>query len=157
MSEIALQYIVFGNICALALSSLFYGLGGMDGGRVMRRFISPAIIFLSIVVTSLILHKWSYLILAVLPVLILRNSLGYSGDRGMPSWVKRSLIATLSIVSGILLCIAFSGGWFLLILHGFVAMSTVFFAFKSPIVARAEEPLICLLLNVCTIMYPFLT
>lgn len=156
MSELSLQYLAFGNMIALAISSLFYGIGGMPNGRVFRRFASPAIIFVAIVATSLFLHKWSFWILAALPLLIVRNCLGYSADHGMPSWVKRALISLMSVATGVILCIGFSGGWWLLIVHGIVSLSTVLFALKSPIVARMEETIICVLLNAVILCYAFL-
>jgi len=157
MNEINLQWLVFGNFIALAFASLAYGFGGMSNGRALRRFISPLIVFLSIVVTSLILHKFSFLILIALPLLIVRNILGYGGDNVGMRLLKRGLIVALAILTGALLAYAFQGGWWLLLVLGLSSSGTILFARYNPLIARAEESLVFLLLNSCLMMFPFLS
>jgi hypothetical protein len=155
VNETTLQWYAFGNMIALSFASLTYGFGGMSGGRILRRFISPLIIYAAIVVTAVLLHQWSALTLIALPLLIVRNSLGYGGNNGIPSWLQRFLIAALSVLTALPLIFAFSGGWWLLPVHAVVAGVTVFFAWRNPVVARMEETMVCVFLNAPLLMYNF--
>ncbi len=155
MSEYTIGFIACGNLVALALAATLYMCGGRKD-KWIRRYLGSFMIALAINLTAVFFEKWSYWLLLLYPMLILQFSMGYGVSGVMPKWVKRLLISLLSVVTGFFLCCILGGGIWLLIIHALVAVGTVVFAFKNPIYASAEEPLVCILNNLLLIFYPFI-
>ena len=154
MSEYNILYIAIGSLAALVVSALLYGLAGRNN-KALRRFGTSFVITLQVCVVALLFGKFSFWLLLLYPLKFLEFVQGYSRERGMPGWLKRMFIALTSLVSGAFLCWVFGGAWWLLIPHAVASLSTIFFSFKNPIAAAAEEPLVCCLNNLVVVFYPF--
>ena len=153
MSEYTIGYLFCGGIVGLAIACLFYMLGGRSN-KALRRFIAPAIITATICLIAFARGTFKIALLALYIFKMLEYIQGYS-DRSGFGWIKRIGVAATSMAGGVYLCWIFGGGWSLLIIHGALSASTVFFSFKNPIAASAEEPLICILNSLMLIAYPF--
>jgi len=156
MSEINLTWLASGNVLLLAFACLCYSLGGREGGpgKGIRRFVASAIIAIAINGTAYFLGKWVWQLLFLFPICILTFIQGYGGH-SMPKIIQRILIVATSLLSGFLCMYSINGGVWLFAIHAVVALTTVIFALKNPIVAAAEEVLVCLLLFAIPLFYPF--
>lgn len=155
MNEYTIGFIACGNLVALAIAAMAYMCGGRKN-KWIRRYIGSFIIALAINLTTVYFDKWSAWLLLLYPALILQFSMGYGVSGAMPKWIKRMIISIVSILTGVFLCYILGGGYWLLIVHAIVGLSTVFFSSKNPIFAAAEEPLICVLNNLLLLFYPFI-
>ena len=153
MSEYAIGYVTCLNLVGLALACLFYMLGGRNN-KGIRRFGASAIITATVCGSSVFLGVFSWWLLLLYPVKVGEYIQGYSADRGMPAGLKRFLIALTSVVGGVLCCVVFQAGWWMLFLHTYISMITITFAFKNPLHAAAEEPLVCALNSLVLVFYP---
>ena len=153
MTEYHIGYIAVGSLVGLAICSLLYMTGGRSN-KGIRRFGASFIVALTICLSSFFLCKFSLLLLAIYPFKILEYVQGYSNNNGK-GWIKRLGISLTSIVCCAFLCWIFGNYW-LLIPHAIVSLSTVFFSFKNPIFAAAEEPLVCALNNLVLVFMPFI-
>ena len=153
MSEYTIGHVACGSIVGLALAAWLYMLGGRNN-KAIRRFGAPAILTLTVCLAALAMGKFSWWLVGLYPLKVAEFVQGYS-NRDARGWVKRLGIVGTSLLSGIFLCIVFQGGWFLLFPHAWVGLITITFAFKNPIAAAAEEPLVCVFNNIVTIFYPF--
>jgi hypothetical protein len=155
MNEYNIGYLAVGNLACLILACLFYMLGGRSG-KWRRRFVAPIFIAVALNVSSLLLSKYSFYLLLAYPLSMAMFILGYGGDDKIARIIKRILVAILSVFIGVLLCILFQSGWWLLAINFLVAIGSVMFAIKNPIAAASEEVLVCALLNLVMMFYPFI-
>jgi len=155
MNEYHIGYLAIGSLSGLVLASLFYMLGGRNM-KSLRRFGGSFFIAATIWAVSILMGKFSFWYLLIYPIKIGEFSLGYGGH-SLPSPIQRVIITATSCLCGLIFCLLYGGvAWILLALQAFVGLSTTLFAFKNPIWAAAEEPLVCFLNNLVLIFYPFL-
>ncbi len=155
MSEYTIGYIAIGSLLGLVGASLLYMAGGRKN-KGIRRFGASFIIALTVCVSSWLMGVFSFFLLFVYPLKYLEFVQGYGDDDLIPKIWKRIGIALTSVFTGAIVCLILGGGWWLLIPHTVVGLGSVWFAYKNPIYASAEEPLICFLNNLVFIFYPFL-
>jgi hypothetical protein len=154
MSEYTIGFSAVGNVVALALSSLFYMLGGRNN-KLLRRLGCALVISVAVNVTSIFFAKWNAWLLLLFPMQFGMYSLGYGGEIEWLRVVKRFLVVAISVLCGVLCVLSLGSSWWLLLIHAFVASATVFFSRFNPIFAAAEEVMICVLLNGVILFYPF--
>jgi len=161
MSEINISYLGGGVMFLLALATTLYSIGGRANGRIFRRLLSPLTLSLTFSAVSLFLRVWQPLLLIVCGIFFVEMTLGYGvGKEGtfsaiIPKWVKRILISLLVLCAGLLCVFCFGKGVYLLLIQGLVALTTVVFAFRSPLPASIEEILVCFLNNGIILFFPF--
>ena len=153
MNEYVIGFTFCGGLVGLALACMFYMMGGRNN-KALRRFLSPGIITLTMVVQALILGVFHWALLAIYVFKMLEYMQGYSNNSGK-GWIKRLGVAATSILAGVFMCYIMGGGWSLLFLHVPMSISTAFFAFKNPVAAAAEEPLICMMNSLILPAYLF--
>ena len=153
MNEYIIGHTFCGGLVGLALATIFYMRGGRYN-KAQRRFIAPAVVMGTVVIQSLILGVFHWALLAIYVFKMLEYIQGYSNKHGM-GWLKRIGIALTSIACGVFLCAVVGANWYLLILHVPLSLATVLFAFKNPLPAAAEEPLICMMNNLIIPAYVF--
>jgi len=153
LSEYTVGYIACGSLVGLALAAVFYMAGGRNN-KAIRRFGASAVITLTVCLAAFFMGKFSWWLLLLYPIKVLEFLQGYSNRDGK-AWVKRLGIAGTSLISGVVLCLIFGGGWWLLFPHAWLGLITTQFAFKNPIAAAAEEPLVCMLNNLVVVFYVF--
>jgi len=155
MNEYTIGYIACGSLLGLVVASLLYMLGGRNN-KGIRRFGASFIIAATVNLAVYFLGNFSWWMLSLYPLLILQFIQGYSDDEGK-GWVKRLGITATSVITGAILCFILGGGWWLLVIHLWVSLITTQFSFKNPIMAAAEEPMVCFLNNIAIIFYPFIS
>lgn len=140
----------------LTFSSFLYSLGGR-GKKFYRRFISSFI--LACTVNGLMYWRglWSSWFLLVYPLLCIGFSLGYSADNFGIKLLRRTTYALAVLSSGLLIAIVLGGNaWMVFIFHVIIGMSSIYLGTKNFVLAPAEEFLICIVLNLGLISYPFI-
>ena len=84
--------------------------------------------------------------------------MGYSGGDDVAKKILRRSLYALGVMSSGLLCAFILGGgaWILFAVHIGIGLFSVFLGTKNLLPAAVEEPLICVLLNLILVCYPFL-
>lgn len=158
MTETSIGMIAAGNVAALSVACALYQLGGRDGGpgKSLRRFVASFVIAVAINVTAFLFGKWSPLLLLVYPFKIAEYHLGYGGSTVIQRCVKRFLIVAISCLTGLLLIYILKGGFLIFVIQVIVGLMTVFFGWKNPIHAAAEEVMVCFINSGILLFYPFI-
>lgn len=155
MNETWLGTIPLIGLIIMAIGCWFYMLGGRDG-KWKRRFIGSLITSTANWVESLLLATFNFWQLLVYPFTILYFSLGYGSDIPLTKIIKRSIVVICSLATGVVMCLTIGHtAWLILPLQVVIAAGSIWLGVRNPIPAAAEEFFVCLLLNLCNIMYPF--
>ena len=155
MSETWLGTIPLFGLIVMAVGCWFYMLGGRED-KWKRRFIGSLITSTAVWLESLLLSTFDFWQLLVYPLTILYFSLGYGSDIPLTKIIKRSIVVLFSLTVGVLMCLTIGGSaWLILPLQVVIAVGSIWLGVKNPIPAAPEEFFVCLLLNLCNIMYPF--
>lgn len=156
MSEYSIGYLACGSLAGLVIAAVLYMMGGRDN-KALRRYGASAIIAATINIVAWLMGVWFAWLLLIFPLKIAEFSLGYGGDDSLTRGFKRALVVGVSLLSGLIFCVTWGGvAYWYLALQAFVGAGTIFFAFKNPIAAAAEEPLVCVLNNCVLMLYPFI-
>ena len=152
MTETMIGTIAFIQCILICVGSYLYMLGGRKG-KWKRRFIGSLIVATSVWVGLLLMGHFRWLHTLLYPLLIGGFVLGYGGSDIMTKLIRRTIIVGAIGVAGLLLCLTLSGkAWWILPIQIFVSIPSIYFAWKNPVHAAAEEFLVCLLL---TLILPF--
>jgi len=155
MSETWLGTIPLIGLIVMAIGSWFYMSGGRNG-KWKRRFVGSLLCASAVWIESLLLSVFNFWQLLVYPFTILYFSLGYGSDVLLTKIIKRLIVVIFSLATGIIMCLTIGGSaWIILPLQVVIAAGSIWLGIKNPIPAAPEEFFVCLLLNVCNIMYPF--
>jgi len=155
MSEYTIGLIACLSLVGLAISAYLYMLGGRSN-KWIRRFIASFVITGTVALASHFMGCFSWWILALYPLKCAEFIQGYGVSGTRPKWLKRLTIAGTSLAYGVGLCFILGGSaWYLLTIHLWLGLCTTQFAFKNPVHAAAEEPLVCMLNNLIVVFYPF--
>lgn len=164
MNEYTTLYQISGCGLALVLASFLYSLGGRSG-KWKRRFIASAVLSTAVNVACLLRGLWDPLMIVIYLPLMGGFSLGY-GDKAFgfltTSWIhktiKRFIYASAILMSGVLMAYCLGGNaWWILIPHVGVGLWSIYLGVKNPVEAAAEEFLVCMVLNLFLISYPFVS
>jgi len=141
MTEIQLQWLSFSKIVFLAVYSLFYGLGGMDG-KWKRRYLGSAILTSAILIYSTIQHTFNLWYLLCLPLFIGATSLGYGADNTSEKLFKRAYCGLAYALCALPIAII-NHSWLLMGIHGvFCVGFSILLGTFNPTEAREEETII---------------
>ena len=142
MSEVALQWIAFSKLIAVAIFALLYGWGGMRG-KWKRRYVAPLVYGLAIWGFTTWTQSFSWL--SLLSPLLLCGALhsGYGADKTPEKIMRRAVAGGLAGFSAVPLFLAYGAGT-LALLHIAVCMSVSIVAgvWNQTSSARTEETLI---------------
>lgn len=153
MNEYDTVYQFFGGMIAVAVYTLFWMLGGRSG-KWLRRYLGTSIFGGAVNVLVALRGIWDPWILGVIPLLMIGSSMGYGEDSFWPKVARRTLFAAGNLAAGVLMAYVL-GAWWVLIPHVGVGLWSVYLGVKNPIEAAAEEGMICALLSIGLIAYPF--
>jgi hypothetical protein len=157
MDEYLTVYQFTGGMVGLTIATLLYMLGGR-AGKWKRRFVGSFILAATVNILFAVRGSWQPAFLGIWPLLIAGFSLGYGGDVLGVKLLRRSLYAAGVLASGVLTAYFLGGNaWWVLVPHAGVGLWSIYLGIKNPIEAAAEEGLICVLLNLGIIAYPFVT
>lgn len=157
MNEMTLTYKFIAGLVGLVLASFFYAWGGRSG-KWKRRFVGSFILALTVNILFIAMGKWIAWYLLIYPLLAIGFSMGYGGtDNVGKKIIRRSVYALVVLTSGAF-CAYFVGGgaWIMLAVHVGVGMFSVLLGTRNVLPASVEEPLICMVLNLGLICYPFI-
>ena len=155
MNEYTLIYQFMGALAGLFLASFLYSLGGRSG-KWKRRVLASFVLAMTVNVISAIRGMWSPWFLIIFPTLFGGFSVGYGADFLADKLIKRTFYALAVIFSGLVLAFVIGGNaWWVLVFHGLVGASSIYLGVKNPLPAAIEEILVCLVLNLGLICYPF--
>ncbi len=156
MTETNIGYLAIGALIGLTAGSLCYMLGGRKD-KWRRRILGSAIISSTVIIGCIVFGLFNWLQLFIYLALFAGFSLGYGGTSGPEKILRRTIYCLGVCASGALMAWTLGGGaWWLFILHLWIAAGSIFFAIKNPVHAAAEEVLVCVLLNVVLVFYPFI-
>ena len=158
MNEYVTVWQSFFALIGVSVASLLYSLGGRSNKVLWRRILS-ALVLASVAITlSALRHHFLLLQLTIFPLLFVGFSMGYGGDAPWYKVVRRTIYALGVVSSGLVFCLTIGGNaYILLVPHIGVGLWSVWLGTRNPLEAAAEESLICTLLNVCLVFYPFVT
>ena len=143
------------SMLGLTISSFLYAWGGISG-KWRRRFVGSFILACTINGVCAWRGVWSPYFLIVYPLTIGAWVLPYGSDRFFTKVLLRTSFALAACMSGLIFCIIMGGNaWWLLIPHVGVALWSVYLGVKNPIESTAEQGVICVLLSIILICYPF--
>ncbi len=155
MTETNIGYLAIGALIGLAIGSLCYMLGGRKD-KWRRRILGSAIISTTVIAGCIVFGLFNWFQLLIYLALFGGFSLGYGGT-SKEKIFRRAIYCLGVCVSGAIMAWTLGGSaWALFILHLCVAGGSIFFAIKNPIHAAAEEVLVCVLLNLVLVFYPFI-
>lgn len=156
MSETWIGTIALIGLIIIAIGCWFYMWGGRSD-KWKRRFIGSLICSSAIWIESLLLGVFNFWQLLVYPFTILYFSLGYGSSILITKIIKRSIVVLFSLVVGFIMCLTIGDkAWLILPLQTIIGAGSIWLGVKNPIAAASEEFFVCLLLNICNIMYPFI-
>ncbi|RTL04635.1 hypothetical protein EKK58_10010 [Candidatus Dependentiae bacterium] len=155
MSEYVTVYQFFGSMIGLSIATLLYMLGGRKD-KIIRRLGSATILAITNNVICLLRGAWSPWFLLMIPALFGGFSMGYGGDNTWTKFFRRLLYAVGVIGCGLIFCLVYGGkAWLLFVPHVGIGLWSIWLGIKNPIEAPAEEGLICSILNLILISYPY--
>lgn len=156
MSEFDIGTLAVFGLIGLSVSAFFYQWGGRSR-KWIRRWIGALVFALTVILMSLKMGKFSYYQLLIIPMLIGSYHLGYGGtDNLLSKIIRRSIYAIAVCSSGVIMALTIGGSaWALLIVHYGVGLWSIYLGVRNPIQAAGEEVLICALLNIVLLFYPF--
>lgn len=155
MNETMIGYMAIGALLGLVAGCLFWMLGGR-AKKWRRRIVGSIIIATTTLLGTFLFGLFELSQLLLYLSLFVGFSFGYGGDNLVEKVIRRTTFAVAVVASGVLMSWTIGGNaWFLLILHAFIGAGTIFFAWKNPIHAAAEEVVVCFLLNGILVFYPF--
>ena len=155
MSEYIILYQATGALLGVVLASFLYSLGGR-AGKWKRRFVASFVLAATVNVLCVLRGVWQPLMLAIWPILIGGFSLGYGADVLWLKVVRRLIYASAVLMAGVLMAFILGGNaWWVLIPHIGVGLFSVFLGVKNILPAALEEIMVCVLLNLFLITYPF--
>lgn len=156
MNEYNTVYQFFGAMIGLSVAVLLYMLGGRKD-KIIRRLGSATVLAITNNVLTVIRGIWSPWFLLMVPALFAGFSMGYGGDNTWTKVIRRFIYAVGVLACGLIFCFQLGGNaWILFVAHAGVGLWSIWLGVKNPIEAPAEEGLVCALLNVCLIAYPFI-
>jgi len=153
VTETHLGTLSFVGSLFIALGSYFYMLGGRNG-KWKRRFIGSFIVCSAIWLVSVLLGNFSWWLTALYPLCIGSFVLGYGSDTTGGKILKRSIVVSASLVSGLLLAFIFNK-WSVVPIEVVIASVTVYLGVRNPIQAAPEEFFVCMCLWLPKLMYLF--
>lgn len=156
--EYATLYQIAGAGIAVVIASFIYSWSGLQGspGKWLRRFISSLILASTVNVLCLLRGIWHPWFLAVYLPITGAFSLGYGSDFTMIKIIKRTLVVLAFCMSGLIFCFTLGGNaWWVLVAHVGIGAGSIYMGVKNPIESAAEMFIVCLLLSVGLICYPF--
>jgi len=143
-------------LLGLVLGSFCYGLGGRSG-KWRRRICGSFVLAFTVNYVSFLRGVWEWPLVFVWLFLYGAFSIGYGGDSIGVKLRKRTLYALAVCTAGTLFWPIFGPKMlWITIPHLYIGLWSVYFGVRNPIPAAAEEMLICALLNIGLISYPFL-
>ena len=156
MNEYTIIWICTGAGIGLVLASMLYALGGRKY-KAIRRFGASAVLTATVALSALGMGRFTWWLLLIYPFLTAGFCLGYGGDT-LPEKIQRRVVYYTAVVfSGVIVCFIMQGNsWWVLPVHLFLGMGSVYLGVKNPIHAAAEEFFICMLLNLGLLMYVFI-
>ena len=141
MNENLLQWVSFSKIIFLAVYSLFYGLGGMDG-KWKRRYLGSACLTSAILIYSVIQGTFSLYYLMCLPLLIGATSLGYGSDKTNIKMLKRAYCGLAYALCALPIAII-NHSWLMMGIHSVICVGiSILLGTFNPTEAREEETII---------------
>lgn len=156
MTEYQIVWQSFGAGIGLVIASLLYSLGGRRW-KLIRRIGTSLVLTLTVVVLCLIRNCFYWHFLAMFPLLWITLSIGYGSDGSIWKKVwKRFYCALAVLMAGLMMAITLDA-WSLFIPHVGIGLWSIWFGVRNPVPAANEEFVICMLLNLCLVMYPFVT
>ena len=141
----------------LVLASYFYADGGRSG-KWRRRFLASFILALTVNLLCVFRGIWHWGFLLIFPLLSVSFHLGYGADETWMKIIRRSIYALGVLASGAIFVLIFgkSAVWIFLP-HAGIGAWSIYMGVKNPLEAAVEEFLICMMLNLGLIAYPFLS
>lgn len=155
MSEYTTLYQFAGSLFGLFLATFLYMLGGRSR-KWQRRFIASLILAITVNVVSLLRGIWNPYLLIIWPLLIGGFSLGYGADTFFEKVLRRTIYALGVIFSGCLFFTVTNNAVWVLIPHVGIGAWSIYMGVRNPIESASEEGVICVLLNIMLISYPFI-
>lgn len=156
MNEYVVVWQSFLALIGLSVASLLYSLGGRSG-KWRRRVLGASV--LAGTVNGLCLWRgiWEPWILALFVALFAGFSMGYGADNLGMKFIRRGVYASGVLSSGLIMAMLLGGNaWILFVPHVFVGIWSIWLGVKNPIAAAAEETLVCAVLNLFLVFYPFI-
>ena len=148
-------YVFTASLIGLVIASFLYMLGGRND-KIIRRIGSSLTLALTVNIASLCMGKWNPYLLIIFPLLFGGFSLGYGANTFWHKVIRRLFYALAITFSGLIFCFTVSPHCFwILPIHIGVGLTSIYLGIKNPIHAVAEEGIICVVLNLGLIMYPF--
>lgn len=150
-----------GTLATAALGGLIVGcylyMRGGRSGKWQRRYVGSLAIALTTWLTSYFLGVFEYWHLLVYPALVVGFSFGYGGDTTVKKVIRRTVFAVSVLSAGLVYTLTLGGNaWLVFPLHVGVGVWSIWMGIKNPIHAAAEEVVVCALLNLGLILYPFI-
>jgi len=145
------------SLVGLAIGCFLYMTGGRSD-KWIRRFFGSLVITMTVILETVVMKNFNPWLLLIYPILVTGFSLGYGADVPWKKIVKRSVFALTVISAGGLFLVTMGSVAFpTFVLHLAVGMCTVYLGAVNPIQAASEEVFVCALLNICLLMYPFVS
>lgn len=157
MSEYTLGHLFIGGLLGLVLTCLLYMWGGREG-KWKRRFVGSFVLALTVNLLFIALGNWKPWYIAIWPLMSIAFSMGYGGTDNVGKKVIRRSIYAVGVLSSGAFCAYFIGGWawIMFAIHAGIGLFSVILGTKNILPAAVEEPLICMVLNLGLICYPFI-
>lgn len=158
MTEPQIGNLIALNGLALVLSCWLYQFGGRFGtSKLWRRLGSALVLALAVNITAFLLGKHHLPYLLLLPCLFAGFSMGYGANTFQQRLIRRILYAIGVLGSGLIIALTLGdSAWWIFMFHCGIGIWSVWAGLTNPWDAPAEEFIICLLLNLGLISYPFL-
>jgi len=137
----------------LVIGSILYAVGGRHS-KWIRRFLGSLVIATTVNIVSLLRGHWCWELIIIYPLLAIGMSFGYGGNETITKVVRRTIYA-LAVCSAGLIYVWKFGSWLVFIPHIGIGLWSVYLGVKSVGDAAAQEFIICMLLNIMLIFYPF--
>ena len=154
MNEYLTIYQATAGLIGLVVASLLYALGGREG-KWQRRYLASFVLTLTVIGLTLWKNTFSFWYLLIFPILLGGFSLGYGAEATWWKIIRRLVYALAVCSAGLVFCFVLNN-WWLFIPHIGIGLFSIYLGVKNPIESAAEEILICTLLNLILIFYPFL-
>lgn len=154
-------FLICVNGILTTVAACLYAAGGTDPyPKALRRVGSTIVLSAALIFTAIFVHRWAWQYLGVPVILAIGFSLGYGGDSFWQKLLKRTSCA-IAIMATSWLCLWATGfthsGWMNLgIIHWVGATSIVLGAANPYNNAPLEQFLICQVLNIFLVSWPFI-
>ena len=158
MNEYKILWTGAASLIGLVIASTLYAIGGRKY-KAIRRFGGSLILTVTIVMSAIVMEVYSHMLWIIYPLLAAGFSLGYGGDGFWEKLTRRSIYAIAICGSGLFLALLFGvpNGFNLFYIHLVMGAISVALGLANPVYAPIEEMLVCMVLNIMLIAYPYLT